>query len=68
MEDIPNGVFSSFFTLSLIFKEKRMDNEKNESFANKMGRFMGNTLVACIAICLSACMIALTMRFVMWLF
>lgn len=45
-----------------------MDNEKNENFANKMGRFMGNTLVACIAICLSACMIALTMRFVMWLF
>ena len=41
-------------------------NDK-ESFATKCGRWLGTLFVGCIAVCLSAVLIALTVRFIMWL-
>lgn len=38
-----------------------------ESFATKCGRWLGTLFVGCIAACLSAVLIALTVRFIMWL-
>lgn len=43
-----------------------MDNEKN--FSSKVGQFIANVFVACIATCLAACAIAATVRFIAWLF
>lgn len=41
---------------------------KNEnSFASKCGKFFGNLIIGCIATCLSAVVIAATVRFIMWL-
>lgn len=45
-----------------------MSTGKEENFGTKMGRFVGNTLVTCIAVCLSAVVIALTLRFIAFLF
>lgn len=45
-----------------------MDKNNEKSFGTKMGAIVGNVFVACIAICLSACMIALTVRFITLLF
>ena len=39
-----------------------------ESFATKCGRWLGSLFIGCIAACLSAILIALTVRFVMWIF
>lgn len=38
-----------------------------ESFATKCGRWFGTLLVGCIAACLAAIVIALTVRFIMWI-
>ena len=43
-----------------------MNNETN--FATKVGRFIGNLFVACIAEMHAAIMIALTVRFIALLF
>lgn len=45
-----------------------MDNEKEKNFCAKIGEFMSTLFVTCIAVCLGACMIALTLRFITWLF
>lgn len=42
-------------------------NEK-VSFGTKVGRFVGNLFVICLATCISAIAIALTARFILWLF
>jgi hypothetical protein len=73
MEDIRNRVFSYFFSNFNKYKESSMENaieevEKKESFATKMGQFVANMTVACVAVCLSAFVIALTLRFIIWLF
>lgn len=38
-----------------------------ESFATKCGRWLGTLFVGCLAVCLSAILIALTVRFITWL-
>ena len=45
-----------------------MEPNKENNFGRKMGQFMGNVFVAYIAVCLSACMVALTLRFITFLF
>ena len=51
-----------------------MDNETinkvtNEtSFGSKVGRFIGHLFAARVATCISAVMVALTIRFIVWLF
>lgn len=42
--------------------------DKKDTFANKAGQFIANVLIACIAASLSACAIALAVRFITWLF
>lgn len=42
--------------------------EKEKSFGYKTGRFLANVLIACVTTCLSAVAIALTVRFIMFLF
>ena len=42
--------------------------DKENTFATKVGHFIANIFVACIAACVAACVIALTARFIMWLF
>ena len=41
--------------------------ENKGSFGAKCGKFFGNLVVGCIAVCLSAVVIAATIRFIMWL-
>jgi hypothetical protein len=41
--------------------------DKKESFATKCGRWLGTLFTGCVAACLSAILIALTVRFIMWL-
>lgn len=41
---------------------------KEKSFAAKVGQFLGNVFVACIAACLTACAVAITLRLIMWMF
>lgn len=43
-----------------------MDNET--SFGTKVGQFIGNVFVACLGACISAIAIALTVRFIIWVF
>ena len=42
--------------------------ENKNTFGTKAGQFVANMLVGCMAVCLSACAVALTVRFIMWLF
>lgn len=42
--------------------------DKGKSFAAKVGQFLGNVFVACIAACLTACAIAITVRLITWMF
>jgi tetrahydromethanopterin S-methyltransferase subunit G len=42
--------------------------EEKTSFGTKVGRFIGNLFVTCVAACFSAALIALTVRFIVWLF
>jgi hypothetical protein len=42
--------------------------DKKDTFGNKLGKFVANVVVACLAVCLSACFVALTLRFITWLF
>ena len=39
----------------------------NESLATKCGRFLGHLMVACISVCATSVLVALTVRFIMWL-
>lgn len=43
-----------------------MDKENEKSFSTKAGEFVANLFVACIAMCLGACMVAATISFIMW--
>ena len=43
-----------------------MDNKN--TFSTKAAQFVANMFVGCIAMCLAACVIALTVRFIMLLF
>lgn len=38
----------------------------NESFGAKCGRWLGTLIVGCLATCLAAVCVALTIKFVMW--
>lgn len=40
----------------------------DKTFSEKVGRLVGNAFVVCIASCVVACAIALTVRFITWLF
>jgi hypothetical protein len=42
--------------------------DKENTFGDKVCQAVGNILVGCISVCLAACAIALTVRFIMWLF
>ena len=57
-------VFSSLF---LVFEKEYNMNTEN-SFSGKVGQFVANILVGCIGACLSACAVALTVRFIIWMF
>lgn len=41
---------------------------KETSFSTKVGHFIGNVFVACLAACISAIAVALTVRFILLLF
>lgn len=43
-----------------------MDKENN--FSRKLGHFVADAFVTCLAACVVALAVALTMRFIMWLF
>lgn len=43
-----------------------MTNEK--SFGTKLGQLMGHVFAGCVTACLCATMIALAVRFIMWIF
>lgn len=43
-----------------------MDKEK--TFGAKVGQLLAYVLVTCFAACVSACAIALTVRFISWMF
>ena len=47
--------------------ENDMSNNET-SFASKIGQLVANLFVGCIATCIGACLVALTVRFIMWLF
>ena len=40
---------------------------KNESFGTKCGRWLGALIVGCLATCLGAVCVTLTVKFIMWL-
>lgn len=40
----------------------------NENFATKFGRFIGNMLFLCLSACVASVVIALAVRFIVWLF
>lgn len=42
--------------------------EKDNTYSAKVGRFIANVFVGCIAACICAVAVALTVRFVMWVF
>lgn len=42
--------------------------DKKVSFGYRAGQFIANVFVACCTICVSAILIALTIRFIAWLF
>ena len=42
--------------------------EKEKTFAAKVGRFVGTVCVTCVGVCIAACVIALTLRFITLLF
>lgn len=42
--------------------------DTKNTFGAKVGQFLADVFIGCIAVCLSACAIALTVRFIMWLF
>ena len=42
--------------------------EGKNTFSTKVGQAVANVFVACIATCLAACAIAMTVRFIVWLF
>ena len=44
------------------------EKEKEKSFSAKLGEFMAILFVTCIAVCLGACAVALTLRFISFLF
>lgn len=46
---------------------EKKDKKEKKSFGYLAGKFIGAVLVTCIAICISAVMVALTARFIMWL-
>ena len=45
-----------------------LDKSKTNTFVDKLGTVIGMVTLSCIAICLAAICIALTCRFVSWLF
>lgn len=51
---------------TVVNSETKINSEK--TFSEKMGRLIGTVFVACVAACLSAVMIALTVRFIDWIF
>lgn len=42
--------------------------ENKNTFSVKVGHFIANVFIACIAACVVACAVALTVRFIMWMF
>ena len=42
--------------------------DKENSISTKVGRALGHIFAGCVATCLCACAIALTIRFIMWIF
>lgn len=42
--------------------------EKKDNYSAKVGRFIGNVFVSCLAACICAIAIALTVRFITWIF
>lgn len=60
------GVLLFAFVDLMMNGSRNMD--KKNSFGTKVGRFLGNVFVACIAACLSAIAIAITVRFIVWMF
>lgn len=48
--------------------DSKVENDPKKTFSEKMGQLIGTVFVACVAACLSAAMIALTVRFVTWIF
>lgn len=41
---------------------------KERSFSSKLGQIVADIFVGCLAACVSAVAIALTVRFIIWLF
>ena len=72
--DILNRVFSLFslFYGGFIMEDntnKNINTEVNETstFAAKCGKFLGAVIFTCFTACVSAALIALTARFIVWL-
>lgn len=49
-------------------KNTEKNTAQKKPFSSKLGTFVGNLFVTCIAVCLSAIAIALTLRFITFLF
>ena len=42
--------------------------DKSKSVGTKVGELVANVFVGCVGVCISAVLIALTVRFIMWVF